>query len=140
MICTAVAFVAFLELIKEAGPTRATVITYVNPAVAVAAGALFLGEALTATIVAAFAPDPHGFGPGDGRGIDRGIPPGTMVHTADEPGGRPRGVPVRGASRGTSGLHRAGWWLTATRGDPRDSATESKPPGASALGKGETVV
>ncbi len=55
VICTAVAFVAFLELIKEAGPTRATVITYVNPAVAVAAGALFLNESLTPTILAAFA-------------------------------------------------------------------------------------
>jgi drug/metabolite transporter (DMT)-like permease len=54
VICTAVAFVAFLELIKEAGPTRATVITYVNPAVAVAAGALFLDEALTASIAVAF--------------------------------------------------------------------------------------
>ncbi|GHI08156.1 hypothetical protein AQI88_06490 [Streptomyces cellostaticus] len=55
VICTAVAFVAFLELIKEAGPTRATVITYVNPAVAVAAGALLLNEPLTATVLAAFA-------------------------------------------------------------------------------------
>ncbi|MGC0332326.1 drug/metabolite transporter (DMT)-like permease [Streptomyces sp. SAI-170] len=54
VICTAVAFVAFLELIKEAGPTRATVITYVNPAVAVAAGALFLNESLTASIAVAF--------------------------------------------------------------------------------------
>ncbi|MFF5314019.1 DMT family transporter [Streptomyces massasporeus] len=42
VVCTAIAFVAFLELIKEVGPTRAGVITYVNPAVAVAAGALFL--------------------------------------------------------------------------------------------------
>ncbi|EST23877.1 membrane protein [Streptomyces roseochromogenus subsp. oscitans DS 12.976] len=55
VLCTAVAFVAFLELIKEAGPTRATVITYVNPAVAVAAGALFLNERLTPTVLAAFA-------------------------------------------------------------------------------------
>ncbi|MCW7943671.1 membrane protein [Streptomyces hygroscopicus] len=55
VICTAVAFVAFLELIKEAGPARATVITYVNPAIAVAAGALFLEERLTAGILAAFA-------------------------------------------------------------------------------------
>ncbi len=55
VICTAVAFVAFLELIKEAGPTRATVITYVNPAVAVAAGALFLDESLTPGVLAAFA-------------------------------------------------------------------------------------
>ncbi len=55
VICTAVAFVAFLELIKEIGPTRSTVITYVNPAVAVAAGAIFLDEPLTAGVLAAFA-------------------------------------------------------------------------------------
>ena len=54
VICTALAFVAFLELIKEVGPTRATVFTYVNPAVAVAAGALFLDEELTWGIGAAF--------------------------------------------------------------------------------------
>lgn len=55
MVCTALAFVAFLELIKEVGPTRATVFTYVNPAVAVAAGAVFLDEPLTAGVLAAFA-------------------------------------------------------------------------------------
>lgn len=55
VICTAVAFVAFLELIKEAGPTRATVITYVNPAVAVAAGALLLNEPLSMSVLASFA-------------------------------------------------------------------------------------
>ena len=30
--------------------------------------------------------------------------------------------------RGKSGLHRAGWWVTPTRGDPRESATENKLP------------
>lgn len=55
VICTALAFIAFLELIKEVGPTRATVFTYVNPAVAVAAGAVFLDEPLTLGIGAAFA-------------------------------------------------------------------------------------
>ena len=30
--------------------------------------------------------------------------------------------------RGTSGLHRARWWVTPTRGDPRESATENRPP------------
>lgn len=55
VICTAVAFVAFLELIKEVGPTRATVITYVNPAVAVVAGVLFLSEPLTVAVGVAFA-------------------------------------------------------------------------------------
>lgn len=53
-ICTALAFVAFLELIKEVGPTRATVFTYVNPAVAVAAGALLLDEPFTVGIGIAF--------------------------------------------------------------------------------------
>lgn len=54
VVCTAIAFVAFLELIKEVGPTRAGVITYVNPAVAVAAGAIFLDEKLTLGIGVAF--------------------------------------------------------------------------------------
>jgi len=55
VICTALAFVVFLELIREAGPTRAVVFTYVNPAVAVAAGVAFLDESLTADVAAAFA-------------------------------------------------------------------------------------
>ena len=42
VICTALAFVAFLELIREVGPTRATVFTYVNPAVAVGASVMKL--------------------------------------------------------------------------------------------------
>jgi len=32
-ICTALAFVLFLRLVAEVGPPRATVITYVNPAI-----------------------------------------------------------------------------------------------------------
>lgn len=55
VICTALAFVVFLELIREAGPTRAVVFTYVNPAVAVAAGVAFLSEPFTAGIAASFA-------------------------------------------------------------------------------------
>jgi len=46
--CTAVAFLLFFRLIAEVGPVRATVITYVNPAVAVAAGVALLGEPFTA--------------------------------------------------------------------------------------------
>jgi drug/metabolite transporter (DMT)-like permease len=44
LLCTAVAFVIFSVLIAEAGPSRAAVITYVNPVVAVALGVLLLGE------------------------------------------------------------------------------------------------
>jgi drug/metabolite transporter (DMT)-like permease len=54
VLCTALAFVLFFQLIAEAGPARATVITYVNPAVAVALGVGVLGEPLTPAIVAAF--------------------------------------------------------------------------------------
>ncbi|MGE5136951.1 MAG: DMT family transporter [Gemmatimonadota bacterium] len=54
VICTATAFVLFFKLIAEVGPARATVITYINPAVAVALGVTVLGEPLTVEIVAAF--------------------------------------------------------------------------------------
>ena len=54
LLCTAIAFVLFFQLIAELGPARATVITYVNPAVAVALGVTVLGEPLTPAIVAAF--------------------------------------------------------------------------------------
>jgi drug/metabolite transporter (DMT)-like permease len=55
LICTALAFLVFFALIREAGPSRALVFTYVNPAVAVAAGVAVLAEPLNATIMIAFA-------------------------------------------------------------------------------------
>jgi drug/metabolite transporter (DMT)-like permease len=54
VICTALAFVCFFELIAEAGAVRATVITYVNPAVALLCGVAVLGEKLTAGIAVGF--------------------------------------------------------------------------------------
>jgi drug/metabolite transporter (DMT)-like permease len=48
VICTALAFIIFLALIAEVGPVRATVITYVNPAVAAILGVSILGEKITA--------------------------------------------------------------------------------------------
>jgi drug/metabolite transporter (DMT)-like permease len=47
VLCTAGAFMVFFALIAEVGPARATVITYVNPAVALILGALVLNEHLT---------------------------------------------------------------------------------------------
>ncbi len=44
LVCTALAFVVYNSLIAEAGPARASVITYVNPVVALAAGVALLGE------------------------------------------------------------------------------------------------
>jgi len=44
VVCTAAAFLLFFALIGEVGASRATVITYVNPAVAVVLGVLVLDE------------------------------------------------------------------------------------------------
>ena len=54
LVCTAFAFPVFFALIGEAGPVRATVITYVNPAVAVLAGVAFLGEPFTLATAGGF--------------------------------------------------------------------------------------
>jgi drug/metabolite transporter (DMT)-like permease len=44
LLCTAAAFVILMVLIREAGTSRAMVITYINPVVAVALGVALLGE------------------------------------------------------------------------------------------------
>jgi drug/metabolite transporter (DMT)-like permease len=54
VVCTALAFLLFFALIAEVGPVRATVITYVNPAVALALGVALLGEPLTIGAVGGF--------------------------------------------------------------------------------------
>jgi drug/metabolite transporter (DMT)-like permease len=50
--CTALAFIFYFTLIARVGPSRASVITYVNPAVAVALGVALLGEDITGAMVA----------------------------------------------------------------------------------------
>jgi drug/metabolite transporter (DMT)-like permease len=54
VLCTAVAFLVFFALIAEVGPARATVTTYVNPAVAIILGALVLSEPLTTGMMIGF--------------------------------------------------------------------------------------
>ena len=55
VLCSAVAFLLMFALIAEIGPLRMTAITYVNPAVAVVAGALVLGEPVTVWTLVGFA-------------------------------------------------------------------------------------
>ena len=50
--CTAVALAVMFALIAEAGPSRASIVTYVNPVIAVALGVAFLGEGLGAGAIA----------------------------------------------------------------------------------------
>ena len=54
LVCTALAFVLFFRLIAEAGPVRATVITFLNPAVAIGLGIVVLSEPLTAGTAVGF--------------------------------------------------------------------------------------
>ena len=54
VLCTAAGLLSYFALIVEAGPSRAAVITYMNPAVAVALGVAILGEPLTGGIVVGF--------------------------------------------------------------------------------------
>jgi drug/metabolite transporter (DMT)-like permease len=55
VVCTALAFLIFFALIAEVGPVRATIITYVNPAVALALGVTLLDEPLTIGAIGGFA-------------------------------------------------------------------------------------
>lgn len=48
VLCTSIAFVTFFALIREVGPDRATLITFVNPVVALLLGFVVLGETLSA--------------------------------------------------------------------------------------------
>jgi drug/metabolite transporter (DMT)-like permease len=52
LVCTAFAFLIFFRLIAEIGPSRASIITYVNPVVALALGVAILGEHVTTGAVA----------------------------------------------------------------------------------------
>jgi drug/metabolite transporter (DMT)-like permease len=55
VVCTATAFLVFAALIDEIGPVRATVITYVNPAVAAVLGVLVLHENFSVAMAIGFA-------------------------------------------------------------------------------------
>jgi len=51
LVCSALAFLFFFRLIAEVGASRATVITYVNPVVALALGVAVLDESVTTGVV-----------------------------------------------------------------------------------------
>lgn len=55
VVCSALAFLLMLGLISEIGPVKATTITYVNPAVAILAGVIVLGERVTIWTIVGFA-------------------------------------------------------------------------------------
>ena len=54
ILCTALAYVVYFNLITTAGATRASLITYVNPAVAAVLGAVVLSEPITTSTLVGF--------------------------------------------------------------------------------------
>jgi drug/metabolite transporter (DMT)-like permease len=54
VVCTAAAFLVMFALIAEVGPARMSLITYVNPIVAVALGAVLLSEPITVGLAVGF--------------------------------------------------------------------------------------
>ena len=54
VLCTAIAFALLFKLIAEVGPSRTTVITYINPAVAILLGVVFLNEPFTLGLAVGF--------------------------------------------------------------------------------------
>ena len=88
LVCTALAFVLFAELIAVVGPVRATVITYINPAVAAVLGVAILAEPFTPPMAVGLRARDHGLGARDapaGADDDGGGGGGR-----DRRGGRPR--------------------------------------------------
>ena len=51
LVCSAAAFVVFFALIKIVGPVKASLITYVNTAVALLLGIVFLQEPITTGLI-----------------------------------------------------------------------------------------
>lgn len=54
VLCTVAAFLLLFALVRQVGPVRATLVTYVNPAVAVFLGATVLNEAIHPSTVVGF--------------------------------------------------------------------------------------
>jgi len=91
VVCTAAAFLLLFALIGEIGPVRATTITYLNPVVAVIAGALILDERITVWTIVGFALVLAGC-----LGVDRSRrapqPPAVTVASAQPSGPAPAAV------------------------------------------------
>lgn len=53
LLCTALAYVMFFRLIQRIGPSRALTVTFLIPIFGMLWGAMWLGEAITSTMVLA---------------------------------------------------------------------------------------
>jgi drug/metabolite transporter (DMT)-like permease len=101
-VCTALAFVLFFALIGGIGPSRALVITYVNPAVALACGVVLLGEPFTTGMAVGFPLILIGSVLGARRrsGASAAVPEGAVAGGVEGDGDQlPQARPRRGEAR-----------------------------------------
>lgn len=95
VICTALAFVVFFELIAEVGPTRSTVITYLNPAVALLLGVAVLDESFSLATPVGFALILVGSVLATGSASRGNVDVATRRATIDGENGRPLPADIR---------------------------------------------
>lgn len=109
VVCTALAFVAFFELLKEMPPTKATVFAYFNPVVAVVLGVVVLGEPFKPTIAVGFLLILAGSWASSFRTAPQPSPPPTVSvpGPVGDSGGGPGGGPDRGRGPGGGDGRRA---------------------------------
>lgn len=102
VFCTAIAFVVYTVLIREAGPARATVITYINPLVALALGTTLLGErpgaGAIAGLVLILAGSWLSTRDGGRAGEDRPAPVGATIGPYEQPVKGPAAAKMGGES------------------------------------------
>jgi drug/metabolite transporter (DMT)-like permease len=93
LLCSALAFLLFFRLIAEVGPSRATVITYINPVVALALGVAILDESVTTGVVVGLLL----ILAGSWLSTDGRLPPGLaqLAERVRGRGARPAAEPVR---------------------------------------------
>jgi drug/metabolite transporter (DMT)-like permease len=123
--CSALALVLFFRLVAEVGPSRTSIITYVNPAVAVVLGVTLLGESLGPGAVAGLLLIVAGSWLSTGGGT----PPGlaaiiTRVRSHD--------AHTRRGESSASAPPLSGEWMrpSATSSSSRGSCASDLPPGA----------
>lgn len=92
VVCTATAFVVLVVLVKEVGAGRASIITYVNPVIAVALGVIVLGESPGAGAIAGLLL----ILAGSWLSTDGRLPPGPRA-VVTRLGGRRRQAPPEGS-------------------------------------------
>src|SRR5690606_3759278 len=100
VICTAFALMAFFALIREVGPVRAPLFTYVNPVVAVVLGTIVLAEPITLGLLIGFPLILIGcwFAATGGRLRTRSAPPPATEATPPDSPEEPLGEQASGGS------------------------------------------